>query len=296
MNISFLYARLPKDVWNTSIALQREFEAAGHKTRCYSSMNLQEQYTEDGLKELLQEARRGDFIPNVIINFDYGMFKSPLLNKHQFPYAKWVLESGDDPQSFGYNFQKAFAGNFDAILSPDIRCCEDYNRRGFKCYWFPHFADTAMYPKEVYDIQPDLDAVCTRSKTDKFFQQVRERLGNRFDTTSGLHALEHSAYLRRGKIVLQNSQYKEITRRLFEGMLANRMVIADRPDKGTCIEQIFTEGKEIVYFDTLDDLIDKVNYYTNNEQERLKIAQAGFDKVSKLHTAAARVKSLLMIL
>ncbi len=70
MNISFLYARLPKDVWNTSIALQREFEAAGHKTRCYSSMNLQEQYTEDGLKELLQEARRGDFIPNVIINFD----------------------------------------------------------------------------------------------------------------------------------------------------------------------------------------------------------------------------------
>ena len=296
MNISFLYARLPKDVWNTSIALQREFEAAGHKTKCYSSMNLEEKYTEDGIKQLLQEAKNGTFVPDVIINFDYGMFKSGLLRKAEFPSAKWVLESGDDPQSFGYNFQKAFGADFDFILSPDIRCCEEYNKRGFKCYWFPHFADTAMYPESIYKIESDLDAVCTRSKTDKFFQQVRERLGNRFDTTSGLHALEHSAYLRRGKIVLQNSQYKEITRRIFEGMLANRIVIADRPDKETQIEQIFIEGKEIVYFDSLDDLIEKVNYYSSNEKERLAIANAGFQKVSKYHTATARVKSLLKFL
>jgi len=293
MNISFLYARLPKDIWNTSIALQREFEVAGHKTKCYSSMNLEEKYTEDGIKQLLQEARDGTFVPDVIINFDYGMFKSSLLQKKEFPTAKWVLESGDDPQSFGYNFQKAITGNFDFILSPDIRCCEEYNRRGCKCYWFPHFADTAMYPEEIYNIKPDLDAVCTRSKTDKFFQQVKERLGNRFDTTSGLHALEHSAYLRRGKIVLQNSQYKEITRRIFEGMLANRMVIADRPDKSTQIEQIFVEGKDIVYFDSLDDLIEKINYYTVNEDKRLEIANAGFNKVLKYHTATARVRSLL---
>ena len=64
------------------------------------------------------------------------------------------------------------------------------------------------------------------------------------------------------------------------------MVIADRPDK----------DKEIVYFDSLDDCINKVNYYTSQENERLKIAQAGFDKVSKYHTATARVKSLLKFL
>ena len=296
MNISFLYARLPKDVWNTSIALQREFEAAGHKTKCYSSMNLQEQYTEDGIKQLLQEAKSGVFVPDVIINFDYGMFRSPLLTKSQFPTAKWVLESGDDPQSFNYNHQKAAIGNFDFIISPDIRCVQRYTSEGYKAMWFPHFADTAMYPDNVYNIEPDLDAVCTRDVSDKFFQSVRARLGNRFDTRSGLHALEHSSYLRRGKIVLQNSQYKEITRRIFEGMLANRMVIADRPDKDTRIDLIFTEGKEVVYFDSLDDCIDKVNYYSSHEEERLKIAQAGFDKVSKLHTATARVKSLLKFL
>jgi len=273
MNISFLYARLPKDVWNTSIALQREFEAAGHKTKCYSSMNLQEQYTEDGIKQLLQEAKTGVFVSDVIINFDYGMFRSPLLTKSQFPTAKWVLESGDDPQSFNYNHQKATIGNFDFIISPDIRCVQRYTSEGYKAMWFPHFADTAMYPDNVYNIEPDLDAVCTRDVSDKFFQSVRARLGNRFDTRSGLHALEHSSYLRRGKIVLQNSQYKEITRRIFEGMLANRMVIADRPDKDTRIDLIFTEGKEVVYFDSLDDCIDKVNYYSSHEEERLKIAQ-----------------------
>jgi spore maturation protein CgeB len=76
-------------------------------------------------------------------------------------------------------------------------------------------------------------------------------------------------------------------------MLANRMVIADRPDKDTQIEQIFVEGKDIVYFDSLDDLIEKVNYYTVNEDKRLEIATAGFNKVSKYHTATARVRSLL---
>ena len=35
MNISFLYARLPKDVWNTSIALQREFEDAGQSANLF---------------------------------------------------------------------------------------------------------------------------------------------------------------------------------------------------------------------------------------------------------------------
>jgi len=296
MNISFLYARLPKDVWNTSIALQREFETAGHKTKCYSSMNLQEKYTEDGITDLLFEAKSGIFVPDVVINFDYGMFRSSLLTKNQFPSAKWILESGDDPQSFGYNHQKAVTGNFDIILSPDIRCVQQYTKEGYNAMWFPHFADTAMYPDKVYNIVPDLDAVCTRDVSDKFFQSVKTRLGKRFDTRSGLHALEHSSYLRRGKIVLQNSQYKEVTRRIFEGMLANRMVIADRPDKDTRIDLIFEEGKEIVYFDSLDDCIDKVNYYTNNELERLKIAQAGYNKVMKYHTATTRVKSLLKFL
>ena len=296
MNISFLYARLPKDVWNTSIALQREFEAAGHKTKCYSSMNLQEKYTEDGIKQLLQEAKNGTFVPDVVINFDYGMFKSPLLAKNQFPNAKWVLESGDDPQSYGHNHQKVVTGNFDFIISPDIRCVQKYTSEGYKAMWFPHFADLEMYPDKVYDIIPDLDAVCTRDISDTFFQSVRKRLGKRFDTRAGLHALEHSSYLRRGKIVLQNSQYKEITRRVFEGMLANRMVIADRPEKDTRVDLIFDEGKDVVYFDSLDDCIDKVNYYTSHESERLKIAQSGFNKIRKYHTAVARVRSLLKFL
>jgi len=296
MNISFLYPRTPQDVWNTSIAIQNAFDAEGHNTKCYSSMTVEDQYTDDGLKALLYDANNGIFVPDVIINFDYGRFKSPLLKKDSFPSAKWVLESGDDPQSFGNNFIKAQTGNFDIILSPDIRCVQEYSRMGYNAMWFPHFADTAMYPDRIYDIIPDLDAVCTRDISDKFFQSVRQRLGKRFDTRSGLHALEHSSYLRRGKIVLQNSQYKEITRRIFEGMLANRMVIADRPDKETRIDLIFKENEEIVYFDSLNDCIDKVNYYNSHESERLKIAQAGYRKVSKYHTVSARVKSLLKYL
>jgi hypothetical protein len=256
-------------------------------------MNENSEYNPSGLYMMLTDAKNGVFVPDVIINLDYGMFKHPLLTKKEFPQATWILESGDDPQSFYHNARKATEGVFDIILSPDIRACQQYVGMGYKSMWFPHFADESMYPESMYSFKPTIDAVTTRSKDDAFFKQVKERLGDRFETTNGLHALGHTEFLMKGSIVLQNSQYKEITRRLFEGMLASRMVIADRPDPQTRIDLIFKENEDIVYFDSLDDCIDKVNYYTKNDSERIRIAKNGFVKVKKNHTTAARVKALI---
>jgi spore maturation protein CgeB len=80
---------------------------------------------------------------------------------------------------------------------------------------------------------------------------------------------------------------------MFEGMMAKRMVIADRVIKETRIDDLFVEDRDIVYFDTLNDAIEKINYYAVKEHERDIIAANGYNKVINNHTQIQRVDTLL---
>ncbi len=48
------------------------------------------------------------------------------------------------------------------------------------------------------------------------------------------------------------------------------------------IEEYFAIGKELVTYDTFEDLIEKAEYYLNHPQERRAIAKAGKKKVEEL--------------
>lgn len=281
------------DVWSIPISIGNEFKNLGWDVRYYSTFDNNDNYTDEGLKQLLMDTSSG-YNPNIIFNLDFGLFQSPLLNKNQYPDAFWILESGDDPQCFNLNYNKAKAGNFDLIVSPDIRAVNMYNNSGLKCVWCPHFADMSLFENIIQ--LPIYDAVTTRSIDEPFFKELKTKLGDRFEAnTSFLEGVEHTRKLMMGKMVIQNSKYKEITRRIFEGMLANRLVITDRLNQETCIGELFTENVDIVYFDGVDDCINKINYYSINDTKRLTISQNGYNKVSKNHTTQKRVKKLLNI-
>lgn len=293
MKFSFLFPHRQNDKWSTPSALITELQKRGHECRIYSCFNIDEnQYTDYGIQKLLNDAWNNVYTPDIIFHMDFGLYKSPYLTKSLYPKAIWLFESGDDPQSFqGYNYPKAAYGNFDAIFSPDIRCTNIYKQRGYNAVWDTHFADTALYDER--DPIPTYDAVSTRDPNEPFFIEIKKALGSAFHTSRGFHAKEHADFLKSGKIVLQNSRYKEVTRRLFEGMLAKRLVITDRLPKDTQIDTLFTEGIDIVYFDSIQDAIDKIKFYANNDKERNKIALNGYNNVLCNHTQVQRVNSLL---
>lgn len=62
------------------------------------------------------------------------------------------------------------------------------------------------------------------------------------------------------------------TTRTFEIPACGSMLIADRTDEHMAF---FAEGKEAEYFGTEEELVDKVGFYSNNEQARSAIAAAG---------------------
>ena len=60
-------------------------------------------------------------------------------------------------------------------------------------------------------------------------------------------------------------------------------------------KEFFREDKEAVYFDTQDELIEKLKYYLNHPQEREKIKRAAIDAVFP-HTYQERARELLSAL
>ena len=302
-NISILAPKRKNDVWTVPLSFYYNLIHSGFNVKIYNNLHEDKPgitlldnraWDENGLKSLLSDANSGVFVPDVIIHFDFGLFVSDYLNKKYFPSALWVYESGDDPQSFSYNYSKVAKGDFDLIMSPDCRATQEYVRRGYNAVWSPHFADEKFIGGEI---TPIVDSITSRHFSEDFFAQLKSRLGDRFKARDEfINEKDHPLFLKQGKIVVQNSKYKEITRRIFEGMLCNRLVITDRLPAETKIDSIFKENEDIVYFDSVDDCASKIEYYSNNDVERNIIALNGCNKVKKHHTVSQRVKKLLSIL
>ncbi|MCM1124125.1 MAG: DUF3880 domain-containing protein [Eubacterium sp.] len=54
----------------------------------------------------------------------------------------------------------------------------------------------------------------------------------------------------------------------------------------------FRPGEDFEYYESRDDLIDKISYYLTHEEERTAIARNGHDKISKNHTFRHRVREM----
>lgn len=54
------------------------------------------------------------------------------------------------------------------------------------------------------------------------------------------------------------------------------------------LDEYYTDGEELVCFSNLDDLVDRVNYYLANGDERMRIAQAGYERTLREHTYVHR--------
>jgi spore maturation protein CgeB len=94
-------------------------------------------------------------------------------------------------------------------------------------------------------------------------------------------------------MVVQNSRWGEVTRRIFEGMACGKMVLCDRLDKSKKLDELFVDGEDIVYYDDMIDCINKMNEYSSNDKLRNKIAENGYKKVLENHTQIQRVDFII---
>ncbi len=58
----------------------------------------------------------------------------------------------------------------------------------------------------------------------------------------------------------------------------------------------YTAGEDFVYYENKEDLLDKIQYYLEHEDERVAIAKHGFETTAACHTYLHRVKEILDLL
>ena len=61
------------------------------------------------------------------------------------------------------------------------------------------------------------------------------------------------------------------------------------------IDELFEIGKDIEVFHDLEELMDKSIYYLSHEDQRLRIAISGYQKVKSRHTFQMRMEQILNI-
>lgn len=97
------------------------------------------------------------------------------------------------------------------------------------------------------------------------------------------------------KIVLNNMHYAEIwgvNLRTFEIAGCGAFQIADARPR---LAELFEPDREIVTFESADELKDKVDYYLGHGEERRAIADRGYARAHREHTYAARLERMLAV-
>jgi glycosyltransferase involved in cell wall biosynthesis len=280
MKITFIFD-YKGEKWCMPLAILNEFKERGWETNIVSIANG------DGLlKEFVESSDESD----IIMFLDWGRFDSPYLNKSLKPNSFWIQESGDDPQNFERNYPKA--NRFHYTITPDKQSAEEYRSRSINADWVNHFADTKVqFPM---NLKPEYTAVTTRGfGNSQFLDYITNWAEGAIGNKNGLGPKEHTEFLNKGLVVIQNSRWQEITRRLFEGMACGKLVITDRLPDVRGLNEVFVEGEEIILYNDMFDCIEKINYYTENEEERERIAHNGMMKVLHNYTQIQIVNKLI---
>jgi spore maturation protein CgeB len=95
------------------------------------------------------------------------------------------------------------------------------------------------------------------------------------------------------KSVLNVFKKKQIKGRIFEILGCRGFLLTDYADD---CENYYREGKEIVYYKNLPDLIEKIKYYLQADKEREEIARAGYQRTMREHTFENRFKEIFKII
>ena len=99
----------------------------------------------------------------------------------------------------------------------------------------------------------------------------------KFNVITNAYGEEHSKAVSQSKINL-NFTEGGTSDRTYK-VLASKGFLLTEPWPN--MEEDFTIGEDLVIFNTVNELKEKISYYLNNEKERLRIAENGFKTVQK---------------
>jgi len=201
-----------------------------------------------------------------------------------------------------YRFKKA--EKFDYVFFNQKDAVEEYNKtHDNKAIWLPHAAEPLAYPNisiiKKYDVgfvghvqeTPNYNGITRLDALDRLFKEFPNFYhGSRHPGFPDKNLFEDAAKkFSMSKIVFNISIKDDINMRCFETMSTGSFLLTNWiPTLG----ELFEDGKHLVTYKTLDEMVEKAKYYLEHDEEREKIAKAGYDEFISKHTYKHRVEKV----
>lgn len=224
--------------------------------------------------------------PDLILAIDYGAHYIFDIDFH--PKAIWLIDT-----HLSFNCDKVMAETFDIIFVAQKEALEKLKDKFSYVYWLPLAGDIDYHGKKESKIKYDIAFVgkLGRGTRKILLTELINRYPNSFIGEAPCEKI--GEIYSSSKIVVNYSLKNDVNMRIFEAAISGSLLITNQIYNNG-LEELFEIGNEIVVYDgTLEDLIEKVNYYLKNDSERNKIAENAYRKAINLHTYLHRVKFIL---
>lgn len=165
-------------------------------------------------------------------------------------------------------------------------------------YWLPPCCDPAVHGEQHQERIYDVGFVGQVNASYPERVQLLSALEQKYrlnDYRQHYYREEMARIYSQSKIVVNVSHTDRIIpMRFFEAPAAGAMLLTqDSRDNGQ--DELLRRGEEYVSFTSVEDALNKVDYYLAHEEERARIARAGQAAVLSRHTYAQRTAELLRV-
>lgn len=255
----------------------------------------------------------GKFDAHIWVDWGEDGLKGLLAYEPVYPPGKPLIYWASDTHihDASYQYRLECAKKADIVFVAQKRAVEEFKRDGVpNPIWLPHAVEPLAYC--------DIDAVTFENGIPvKGVPRPYEKLTKKYDLVFVGHVNSENRidFLDRmfkefpsfffgqrlfndasekyaeGKICLNISMTDDINMRCFEIMGSKGFLLTNWLP--TMEELGFKDGENCALYKTLDEAVEKARYYIEHDEEREKIAQAGYDFVMAGHTIDHRVAVML---
>lgn len=202
------------------------------------------------------------------------------------PNVYWASDT-----HLGYEYRRDMARKFDKVFCAQKRAVEDFKREGIEAEWLPHAFEPEAYPRiekasKRYDVC-FVGHINSENRIDALDRLFKEFPNFFYGQRRFEDAAEKFA---ESKIVFNISMLDDLNMRTFEAMGTGSFLLTNWIPT---IEEVFEDGKHLVLYRSLDEMVDKAKFYLKHDSERERIAAAGYEEVISKHTIDHRVDRIL---
>ncbi len=232
-------------------------------------------------------------MPDFYLWLDRNGYFPPGIEKVPVPTACWLA-----PVHLGTAWRQQVARFFDVVFIAQKDYLEGFRRAvgHDQVQWLPWGAGPYLKPTldvpRIYDVGFVGNIVWAHRNTARVRRLAL--LAERYGTNDLYHYYplqEVADVYSQSRIVFNVSIAGDANLRVFEGTACGALVLTDSVANG--LGDLFRIGDELVVYDDDADLVSKIDYYLDHEDERARIAAAGLERTRSEHLFVHRVQALM---